>query len=166
LTGESIGVHTFLEAWRMRRMEIRELGPGDEAMLGRLDFDGRPQAPLAPEAAARFLADEHTHLWVAFDGPTPIGMLLAYELPRRCGAESIVHVYELGVATAHRRRGVGSALWSALRGHFPGVEAYVLVEQSNASARAFYEAQGLAEPEERVLEYDGRLGVDESCLRS
>ncbi len=84
-------------------------------------------------------------------------MLLAYELLRRRGAGSIVHVYEIGVADGHRGRGVGGALWGAMSSRFPGVEAYVLVEQSNAQARRFYEAQGFGEPERRVLEYDGRL---------
>ena len=138
-------------------MEIRELGPGDEALLERLDVDGEPSRPLAPDAAARFLADGRTHLWAALEDGEPVGMLLAYELPRRRGDETIVHVYEVGVAEPHRRRGVASALWAALGARFPGVEAYVLVEEGNAPARTFYEAVGLAEPPERVVEYDGTL---------
>jgi ribosomal protein S18 acetylase RimI-like enzyme len=141
----------------MRDVEIRELGDGDEALLERLDFDEPAQAPLAPEAAARLLADGRTHLWVAFEGEEPVGMLLAYELLRWHGDPSLVHVYELGVAPSHHRRGIGRALWDALAARFPGVEVYVLTEESNAGARAFYEAVGLAEPGERVVEYDGRL---------
>ena len=138
-------------------MEIRELGPGDEALLGRLDFDEPGKAPLPPPAAARFLADPRTHLWVALDGGVPVGMLLAYELLRRRGDETVVEVYELGVAMSHRRRGVATALWDALREALPGREAYLLVEEANAAARAFYASVGFAEPGERVLELDGRL---------
>jgi hypothetical protein len=81
-------------------VEIRELGPGDEALLARLDVDDPPRAALAPAAAA---------------------------------------------------------LRRALSERFAGREAYVLVEGANARARAFYAAMGLAEPGNRVLEYDGWL---------
>jgi ribosomal protein S18 acetylase RimI-like enzyme len=138
-------------------VQIRELGPGDESVLTRLDFDEPPQAPLSAGAAARFLADGRTHLWVAFDGEEPVGMLLAYELLRRRGDESLVHVYELGVAPTHRRRGIATALWDALAARLPGREGYTLVEASNAGAQAFYAAQGFAEPTERVVEVDGTL---------
>jgi aminoglycoside 3-N-acetyltransferase I len=141
----------------MRDVEIRELGDGDEALLERLDFDEPAQAPLAPEAAARLLADGRTHLWVAFEGEEPVGMLLAYELLRWHGDPSLVHVYELGVAPSHRRRGIATALWDTLRAALPGREVYLFAEQSNEPARAFYASVGLAEPDERVTEYDGRL---------
>lgn len=138
-------------------MEIRELGPGDEAHLTRLDFDDPPQAQLSPAAAARFLADERTHLWVAFDEGEPVGMLLAYELLRRRGEETMVEVYELGVASSHHRRGIGTALWRALEARFPGAEAYVLTEEANARARAFYASVGLAGTGEPVAMLDGHL---------
>ena len=138
-------------------MEIRELEPGDEELLARLDFDEEPGRPLAPEDAARFLADERTHLWVAFDGEDPVGMLLAYELPHRHDDPTLVHVYELGVAASHQRRGIATALWRELTARLPGREVYVLAEESNAQGRAFYESLGLAEPAARVVEYDGRL---------
>ena len=60
-------------------MEIRELGPGDEALLPRLDFDDPPRGPLSPAAAARFLGDERTHLWAALDEGEPVGMLVMFE---------------------------------------------------------------------------------------
>jgi len=141
----------------MRVVEIRRLGPGDEVLLVQFDLDEPRRPPLAPDAAGRFLADPRTHLWVALDGGEPVGMPLAYELPRRRGATTIVHVYEIGVAPTHRRRGIGTALWHALAARFPDVEAYVLVEESNEEARAFYAARGLREPDERVIELDGRL---------
>ena len=82
----------------MRVVEIRRLGPGDEVLLVQFDLDEPRRPPLAPDAAGRFLADPRTHLWVALDGGEPVGMPLAYELPRRRGATTIVHVYEIGVA--------------------------------------------------------------------
>jgi ribosomal protein S18 acetylase RimI-like enzyme len=87
----------------------------------------------------------------------PGEVLFAYELLRRRGDERMVEVYELGVAATHRRRGGAAALWRALSERLAGREAYVLVEETNARARALYAAMGLAEPDGRVLEYDGWL---------
>lgn len=101
-------------------------------------------APPRPEATERFLADDRHHLLVAYLDGTPAGMVTGVEMthPDK-GTE--MFLYELGVAEAFRRRGVGSALTSALadlareRGCY-GV--WVLTDEGNTAARATYQRTG------------------------
>ena len=84
---------------------VRRLGPGDEDVVRRL-AEAEPQTAL--------LVDESTVFVAAFDGDTPVGFAFGYDLPRRHGAPSILFVYELEVDEAYRRRGVATALMTAL----------------------------------------------------
>jgi ribosomal protein S18 acetylase RimI-like enzyme len=111
---------------------IRRLGPGDEAVVAAL-ADREPQTAL--------LRDERAFLLVAFEADRPIGFVLAYELPRRHGDPSILFVYEIGVDEDRRRQGVGTALMNELArlARERGLrEGFVLTEESNAPAMAFY----------------------------
>src|SRR5438093_13295417 len=87
-------------------MTIRLLRPGDEPIVERL-------ATRQPRTA--LLQDPRTIFLVAFDGETPIGFVLAYELPRRHGVEVTLCVYEIEVDAGHRRRGIGARLLRELR---------------------------------------------------
>jgi ribosomal protein S18 acetylase RimI-like enzyme len=134
---------------------IRRLAPGDEAVVQRLTADNdRFEVPGTPprglpvpdeETAARFLADDTNHLLVAFDGAEPVGSLLAYRLLRRHGDEPKMHLYEIGVREDYRRRGIGRRLIEAFgelcreRG---ARRAFVLTDEANESAMAFYAASG------------------------
>ena len=83
------------------RVTIRRLRAGDEEVVRRL-------ATRSPRS--ELLADDATIFLAAFDGADSIGFTLAYELPRRHGDRSLLFVYEVEVAEAHRRRGIGTAL--------------------------------------------------------
>ena len=135
-------------------LAVRRLGPGDEPVLTMLatedaDFElegrGAPLEPLDPEAARRYLANPAVLHWVAADDDVVVGDLYCIHLPLRSGAGSELLLYEIGVRTAWRKRGVGRALLAEMeawmREH--GVtEVWVLAD--NPGAVAFYRACGFA----------------------
>jgi len=92
-------------------IEVRRLGPGDDALVmaaGEL-FDGPPR----PAATARFLAAEGHHLWLAYDGEGPVGMVSGIEMTHPDKGTEMC-LYELEVHERARRRGVAGGLVGAL----------------------------------------------------
>lgn len=154
---------------------IRRLGPGDDALLARLategpdfDLEGRdtPGAPLAPDVAARYLANPAVLHWVALaaadgaDGDEPVGTLFCLHLPLPSGDGEEVLLHEIGVRRAWRRRGVGRALLAALtawmRDHAVP-EVWVLAD--NPIATDFYAACGFAVADEQPTYLTRRLAT-------
>jgi ribosomal protein S18 acetylase RimI-like enzyme len=132
-------------------MNIRRLGPGDEAVVREL-ADREPRTAL--------LQDERTIFLVAFEGDIPVGFVLAYELPRRHGDRSIVFVYEIDVREDRQRRGVGTALMQELAQHARerGIaEGFVLTEASNERAMAFYASLDSERPHDDDVMWDLRF---------
>jgi ribosomal protein S18 acetylase RimI-like enzyme len=136
-------------------VRVRRLMTGDEAVVQRLTADAdRFEVPGTPprnlpvprtEVAARFLTVETNHLLVAFDRDEPVGLLLAYELPRRHGDEPKMHLYEIGVREDYRRRGIGRSLiesFAELARARGARRAFVLTDESNRAAMAFYASTG------------------------
>ena len=133
---------------------MRRLTLGDEAVVQRLSvedarFDepgaARERTPHTLESAREFLASETNVQLAAFAGDEPVGQLLAYELTRRHGDGKMMFVYEIGVRDDHRRMGVGTALFDALRQicHERGVSrAFVITGERNEAAMAFYLSLG------------------------
>ena len=122
-------------------MNVRRLGPGDEAVVRRLAEDAAPQSDL--------LADERTIFLVAFDRDDPVGFLLAYELLRRRGDPSHLFVYEVGVDEGRRRQGVATTLFRELArlalAH--GIRTgFVLTNEANEAAMELYRSVGGARP--------------------
>jgi ribosomal protein S18 acetylase RimI-like enzyme len=117
-------------------VSIRLLQAGDEPVVERL-------ATREPRTA--LLADPRTMFLVAFDDHQPVGFLLAYELPRRHGLESMLLVYEIEVDERYRRRGIARDLFAELErhAHDRGIgEAFVLTEPDNDAANALYRSVG------------------------
>jgi ribosomal-protein-alanine N-acetyltransferase len=157
-------------------VSVRRLGPGDEAVLARLAREGAryeeederaqneaaDETPLAPADAATFLSDDHTHLFVAscadeHAGDEVVGFVVANELLHRHTFTRMLLVYEIGVRDDHRRRGIGRALLDALRelAIERGIpEGFVLTNESNGPAMAFYAAAGGTRPSLDVAEFD------------
>jgi len=121
------------------QITIRLLAPGDEGVVRSLaDYDGAGD----PEG---LLADPRTLLLVAFDGESPVGFVLAHELPRRWGARSKLFVYEVDVAESHQRRGIGKALLARLAelAQERGIRiGFVLTDEDNVPANALYRSAG------------------------
>lgn len=104
---------------------VRRLIPGDEATLAactrsdarfELEQDSAvPSVPLEGDAAAAFLADPSVLFWQAESDGRPIGMLLCYVQRRRAAGDwAELALYEIGVDSDWRMRGVGRALLSAM----------------------------------------------------
>ncbi|MGW6933690.1 GNAT family N-acetyltransferase [Lentzea sp. NPDC054927] len=91
-------------------MKIRRAASPDEVLAAGHLFD----APPVPEATARFLAQDHSHLLIAYVGDQPAGFVSGVETthPDK-GTE--MFLYELGVDDAFLRRGIGTALVEALK---------------------------------------------------
>lgn len=104
-------------------------------------FDG----PARPEWARRFLQAPGHHFLVAYaDGAAPVGFVSGIEMihPDK-GTEMCL--YELSVAAAHRRRGIGAALVRALADLARELGCYgmwVGVDTDNEAALATYRSTG------------------------
>jgi ribosomal protein S18 acetylase RimI-like enzyme len=104
-------------------VSIRRLGVGDEPTLTMLaeqeaDFDlderGEPLELLTEEAAREFLKDPNVLHWVVFDDSTKekivAGHMLCHVLRMRAGAPAELVLYEIGVRSQLRRKGIGRML--------------------------------------------------------
>lgn len=143
------------------KMPIRRLGPGDEAMLEILakedadfDLDGRgvPLRPPDPAATRDYLSNPAVLLWVAMEGERVIGFLYCLVVPLRSGAGRELLLYEIGVRSAWRRRGVGRALLTRMEDWMRenGVgEVWVCAD--NQVAVEFYRGCGFAAPDEQPI---------------
>jgi ribosomal protein S18 acetylase RimI-like enzyme len=130
-------------------VNVRRLGPGDEAIVERLATD-EPQSAL--------LGDPRTIFLVAFDDEgSPIGFVFGYELLRRHGDPSILFVYEIEVDAAYRGRGIASRLLQELAqiARACGIETgFVLTNASNAAAMRLYESVGGTRPNDDDVMWD------------
>jgi ribosomal protein S18 acetylase RimI-like enzyme len=133
-------------------VEIRRLGPDDvEIVLAAADlFDEPPRR----DATERFLSEPTSHLFFAFDRHrAPVGFVTGVELthPDK-GTE--MFLYELGVAEAVRRQGVGAALTRALddlartRGLYG---MFVLTDHDNEAALRTYRSTGTRSESTQVM---------------
>jgi ribosomal protein S18 acetylase RimI-like enzyme len=133
-------------------LSIRRLQPGDEEVVARL-------ATRTPRTS---LLDDHRTLFlVAFVDEKPVGFVLGYELPRRHGLESMLLIYEIDVASEHRRTGVGASLLRELErlARERGIgESFVLTEPENVAANALYASAGGERTD--VVEWDFRYAGD------
>lgn len=132
-------------------MEIRRLGPGDEDVVRKL-------ATRPPHF--ELLEDERTIFLAAFEDGEPIGLVLAHHLPRRHDPPAKLLVYEVDVAEAHQRKGVGKALLAELAGiaRERGIRhGWVLTDDDNEAGMALYRSAGGREPRE-VIEWEFDYG--------
>jgi len=127
-------------------VDVRLLGPGDEAIVERL---------ATREPRTELLQDPRTIFLVAFDDGAPAGFVLAYELPRRHGFNVTLIVYEVGADAAYRRLGIARRLLQELEqvARRRGIEeAFVLTEPDNLAANRLYESAGGTRSD--VVEWD------------
>jgi ribosomal protein S18 acetylase RimI-like enzyme len=131
---------------------IRELGPGDDALVHAAShlFDG----PARPNATAAFLADERHHLLVAYEGLQPVGFVSGVEVthPDK-GTE--MFLYELAVDQPYQRRGIGRGLveeLAAVARHRGCYGMWVVTDDDNDAARATYERTNAVPETGQVVE--------------
>ena len=137
----------------MTTIDVRILTQVDAALLESVDPDVFDE-PIDANWSAEFLADPRHHLAVAIDEGIVVGMASAvhYIHPDK---PPELWINEVGVAETHRRRGIAGRLLEALfeRGRGLGCsQAWVLADQSNATAQLLYEsAGGKASPEPAIM---------------
>src|SRR5579872_796395 len=147
-------------------LTIRRLGLDDQEVLALLaredadfDVDGRGEAlePLDDEASRRYLQNPSLLHWVAEEEGRVIGHLNGYILPLR--ADGIVEflLYEIGVRTTHRRRGVGKALVGTMLDWMKDHHAQVAwVIADNPGAFEFYRKCGFGKVEGTLTQMEIR----------
>lgn len=131
---------------------VRRLVPGDVSVLALLaredpDFDldgeGARETPLASREASAFLSDPDLLTWAAFAGEEVVGFVFCHVLRMRKEPARELLLYEIGVRSRWRRRGVGRRLVAAMVEWMRAegiVTAWVLA--GHAGAERFYEACG------------------------
>jgi aminoglycoside 3-N-acetyltransferase I len=146
---------------------IRELKPGDAALLQRLssafgeifnEVDTHTSAPPSPAYLERLLAGDTFIALAALKGEAVVGGIAAYELRKYEQARSEIYIYDLGVAAGHRRQGIATALIEELRKIAAARGAYVIfvqAELADAPAIALYTKLGRRED---VLHFDIPVG--------
>jgi ribosomal protein S18 acetylase RimI-like enzyme len=121
-------------------MKIRRAASPDDVFAAGHLFD----APPVPEATARFLAQDHSHLLIAYVDDQPAGFVSGVETthPDK-GTE--MFLYELGVDDAFLRRGIGTALVEALKALAAERGCYAMwtgTAAGDAAAQATYKKAG------------------------
>jgi len=143
----------------MAPVQIRRLEPADGPLAARALTALKPSSErsddsVRAEDVGSFLSDRRNALFLANDGDAPVGYLVGYVLSRVDRAAPMVLLYEIEVAEASRRQGVGTALIDALKRHAAEVGAckiWVLTDMDNAPARALYRKAGGVEVGENLL---------------
>ncbi|PAP76183.1 GNAT family N-acetyltransferase [Rubrivirga marina] len=135
----------------MEGLEIRILGPGDLGVLADVDpdtFDG----PVDPRWAEAALVAPDQHLAVALDGTRVVGFAMGIRVVEPDKAP-VLYVDEVGTADAYQRRGIATALMKALLDHARALDCttvWLMTEEENEPARAFYAAIGGTEEQRPV----------------
>ena len=139
-------------------IEIRRLGPGDEAMLGNV-ADGVFDEDVRPDLAKRFLETPHYRIFVALDGDTVVGMATGFS-HFHPDKEEDFFVNELGVDDDYLRRGIATRLMHAILAEAKAMgcaAAWVGTEHVNGPALALYRrllGEGDTEEAMSVFTYD------------
>jgi aminoglycoside 6'-N-acetyltransferase I len=125
---------------------VRLLKDGDQELLERVDA-GVFDRDVDPRWADAFLRDPRHHLVAAIADDRIVGFVSALDYwhpdkPRE------LWINEVGVASAWRRRGVGTQLMQATLDHARALgcfEAWVLTDSKNPAALALYHKVGGAQ---------------------
>jgi aminoglycoside 6'-N-acetyltransferase I len=134
-------------------IEIKILRAGDEAILKNVQEDVFDFA-IRADTALEMLSDPRHHLVVAIDDGVVVGMAsgVHYVHPDK---PAELWINEVGVASSHRRRGIGRAVIEKLLTLAREVgcrEAWVLTDRQNEPAMRLYATAGGEEaPNDQVM---------------
>jgi ribosomal protein S18 acetylase RimI-like enzyme len=146
-------------------IEVRRLAPSDAAELARgltllagaAEREGEARAAAPVEHLAASLATPSCYVLLATEAGAPVGFVSAYRFPRLDHASDQAYVFDIEVAPAARRRGVGRRLLTALLAACwaDGVTwAWAGTARENAAARRLFEAVGGEEVGETYVEFE------------
>ena len=142
-------------------IEIRLLGAGDVAVLDNVAEDVFDYE-IRPEMAQRFLDSPSHFIAVAIEDGTVVGMATANEYLHP-DKPVMIWVNEMGVATSHRRRGIGKQLLTYIleMAQDKGFEEIWLgTEDDNVPARALYKSAGGEEESFVMYSWEFNKGED------
>jgi aminoglycoside 3-N-acetyltransferase I len=134
----------------MGDIDVRRLGPGDEAVAANTftmmaKVFGEASEQLTHDYLQNLLGRENFWALTAFDDTEIVGGLTAHALPMTRTASTELFIYDLAVRHDHRRQGVGSRLVTLLRESAArsGItEIFVPADNEDVHALDFYRAQG------------------------
>jgi ribosomal protein S18 acetylase RimI-like enzyme len=129
-------------------VEVRRLGVGDHELGANAirllkSPDGYPTP--SGEDMATFLNCEANVLIVASEDGVPVGYLVAYLIDRIDRNRKMMFFYEIGVAEAHRRRGIGKQMIAELKAicrQKDVLKMWVPTSRSNVAATRLYASTG------------------------
>ena len=124
-------------------MKILRLSPADAA-LAALAIERIKPARTSKELVENFLERPDHYFIAAIAREQPIGFALAYELRRIDRPQSMLFLYEIGVAEAERQRGVAGAMLDFLREKCREkgfLKMFVIANVDNAAAVRLYESK-------------------------
>jgi GNAT superfamily N-acetyltransferase len=130
---------------------IRRLRRGDEQMLKKVCSRYKSRVPTDDEAA-RTVALDDVHIWIAEIDGELAGFAYAHELQRIDG-DTMVFLYELEVDERFRRRGLGRALVEQAQTLAAGRRAFVLTGSVNEPGQRTYAAVGGVATTELVFRF-------------
>jgi aminoglycoside 6'-N-acetyltransferase I len=135
-------------------LEIKVLGPQDAGVLADVAPDVFDD-PIDIGRADEFLADPRHHLVVALEDGRVVGFVSAVHYVHPDKSRPELWINEVGVATTHQRRGLGThllrSLFAAARG-LGCAEAWVLTDRANTAAMRLYAVAGrAAAPTDHVM---------------
>ena len=139
-------------------MEIRRLGLDDYALgVNAVHLLKSPEGYPNPSAddMVKFLSCRTNLLIVAIDHGVPVGYIVAYLLDRIDRNRRMMFFYEVGVAEAHRRRGIGKRMIAELKAICRTedvMKMWVPTSRSNIAATRLYASTGglLLSPDDEV----------------
>ena len=140
-------------------VEIKLLGPGDEAVLESVAEDVFDN-PIDATATAAFLADARHHLAVAVADGVVVGFVSAVHYLHPDKPQPELWINEVGVAPTHQRQGLARKLMDAMlnEGRRLGCSvAWVLTHRSNPAAMGLYAAGGGVEADEDAVMFEFEL---------
>jgi aminoglycoside 3-N-acetyltransferase I len=155
-------------------VEIRHLTPNDLPLMDALlrtfgeafnDVDAYTANRPTADYMKRLLAGDSFIALVALQDGLVVGGIAAYELKKFEQERSEIYIYDLAVASGHRRQGIATALIGKLKEIAAGRGAYVIFVQADTGAEdepaiALYTKLGRRED---VLHFDIAVGGGDSA---
>ncbi|MGH8564574.1 MAG: AAC(3)-I family aminoglycoside N-acetyltransferase [Gammaproteobacteria bacterium] len=146
-------------------VDVRQLTPDDVALMEALlatfgeafnDVGTYTENRPSESYLRRLLSGDSFIALVALKNGEVVGGIAAYEFKKFEQERSEIYIYDLAVASAHRRQGIATALIEKLKETAAGRGAYVILVQSDTGiedepAIALYTKLGVCED---VLQFD------------
>ena len=122
---------------------FRRMTANDLASVLEMNDTFRPDF-ITEEGASAFLADSRSWLWAGIVEERIIAFAYGYALDRLDGRR-MLYLHEIGVADAHQKQGIGTAMLQALKDECREQgfhRIFLIAHQCNTAANALYHKCG------------------------